>query len=312
MLKHYLRLFLKLKRDTSKGLPAPHKPILLLAIIQLIERGQIVENTITISPELVAEYNDLFNLFADVRFMHNFALPFYHLQSSQFWHVKTYEGKEIALTSSKSIKSFSHLRDVVAYARFDEALWELLFENESRGILKTALLETYFPDRRHLIPGKQPRLFDELEELVLGEPEVAWQSQIQITDPEIAFVRGGVFKRAIPRAYNHTCCISGMRLTSTRSVQMIDACHIKPIAESGVDHISNGISLCPNLHRAFDRFLITISPDFVVHISEDLLEDGPYGIRQFAGKKIILPQERHNHPLPEYLDWHWSAYLKNS
>ena len=37
--------------------------------------------------------------------------------------------------------------------------------------------------------------------------------------------------------------------------------------------ISNGISLSPNLHRAFDRGLITINADYVVRISPVIKEN---------------------------------------
>ncbi|WP_201288840.1 HNH endonuclease signature motif containing protein [Polaribacter septentrionalilitoris] len=40
---------------------------------------------------------------------------------------------------------------------------------------------------------------------------------------------------------------------------MIDACHIVPFSISNDDTIPIGISLSPNLYRAFDRGLITIN-----------------------------------------------------
>jgi predicted restriction endonuclease len=40
---------------------------------------------------------------------------------------------------------------------------------------------------------------------------------------------------------------------------MVDACHIVPIGRHGSDHVTNGLSLCPNLHRAFDRGLLSVT-----------------------------------------------------
>lgn len=39
------------------------------------------------------------------------------------------------------------------------------------------------------------------------------------------------------------------------------------------DTITNGIALCPNLHRAFDRGLIAIDDNFKVLVSQSFRED---------------------------------------
>ena len=54
----YLKNFSKLRRDYKFG-GAPHKPILLLAIINLIKKRIIVNSYIEISPELVLEFKEI-------------------------------------------------------------------------------------------------------------------------------------------------------------------------------------------------------------------------------------------------------------
>jgi putative restriction endonuclease len=103
---------------------------------------------------------------------------------------------------------------------------------------------------------------DELEDKVLNESPEIYKKEIKVlieqkNEDEI-FLRGSLFKREIPKIYNNTCCISGMRIDATINVSMIDACHIVPFNESYDDTVTNGIALCPNLHRAFDRGLIAI------------------------------------------------------
>ncbi|RYE73551.1 MAG: HNH endonuclease, partial [Oxalobacteraceae bacterium] len=106
-----------------------------------------------------------------------------------------------------------------------------------------------------------------------------------------------------------TCAISGMRLVSNRDAQMIDACHIVPFAESQDDTISNGLSLCPNLHRAFDRHLISISPDYEVIVSEHFIEESvDYSIRKYHGRKILLPTETNYLPSTHNLAWHHERF----
>jgi len=64
-----------------------------------------------------------------------------------------------------------------------------------------------------------------------------------------------------------------MRLISNFGFSMIDACHIIPFKVSGDDRVTNGIALCPNLHRAFDRGLISVGDDFKILVSTHFAED---------------------------------------
>ena len=57
-----------------------------------------------------------------------------------------------------------------------------------------------------------------------------------------------------------------MRIITDADIQIINACHIIPFSESHDDTITNGISLCPNLHRAFDRGLVALDPEYRVLI----------------------------------------------
>ena len=50
-----------------------------------------------------------------------------------------------APTSPKSVRSFGHLRDVIAYASLDAELWELLLQPVAREEIRQALLVRYFP-----------------------------------------------------------------------------------------------------------------------------------------------------------------------
>ncbi|MFD2718821.1 HNH endonuclease [Hymenobacter monticola] len=107
-------------------------------------------------------------------------------------------------------------------------------------------------------------------------------------------VRSGLFKRVVLDAYDYTCAVSGLKLLSTRSspVPLLDACHIVPWAVSHDDTISNGVALCPNLHRAFDRHLFWIDADYRVRLADDFgeLSGGDYGVRRFEGQELRLPQ----------------------
>jgi putative restriction endonuclease len=215
-------------------------------------------------------------------------------------------GKEIILTSSHSIKSLGHLKQVVDFAFLDQALYELLSHPSSRALLKQALLSRYFPHSSYI--SNENILIQEVLKQMLNDSPATYRLRAKNFDEEELFVRGGIFKKEIPKIYNHTCCISGMRIIVDRQVQMVDACHIIPFSESGDDTVSNGISLCPNLHRAFDRGLLTITEDYKVQVHDFSEVETIYSIRQFDGKDIMLPEEQQYYPRIENLRAHHQRF----
>ena len=308
----YIKKFTHLRVDRSKGQPAPHKPLLLLSIIQEIEIGNIRQNRIYITAELVARFkSNFFQLIKVENFTTNFSLPFYHLKSEGFWRFRYQIGKQLQLTSSLSIKSLKQLQEVIDFAYFDEDLFLLLTQNESRSVLKDYIIETYFNGRinKETLVNSY---FEEIEELLLNEPAASYKREIITLDEDEIFIRKGAFKKIVPQIYNHSCCISGMRIISSLEIQMVDACHIVPFAESHDDTITNGISLCPNLHRAFDRGLIAIGNDFKLKISNKFSEGGvDYSIAQYANKKLMLPLDMKYYPAINNLEWHRLHIFRN-
>ena len=86
---------------------------------------------------------------------------------------------------------------------------------------------------------------------------------------------------------------------------MIDACHIIPFSESYDDTISNGLALCPNLHRAFDRGLISIDDQYQVLVSSKFIEaESSFSLKQFSGKAIAAPAEMQFLPSLKNVQWH--------
>lgn len=306
LLETYIAKFSKLRVYKSRGASAPHKPVLLLAVIEEIAAGRLIENRVFITADLVAGFKDIwFQLNTEDKFVSNFSLPFFHLRSEGFWLLRLQPGRELVLTKSNSIKSFSQLKNVVAYAFLEDELYSLLQDFKSRELLKATLLEVYF--HKSALPQSKS-LIDLIADQMLCEPVSVYKARAQNFDEEEIFIRSAVFKKQIPSIYNHTCCISGMRLIASDSIQMIDACHIIPFMESHDDTISNGLSLCPNLHRAFDRGLISIDNDYKVLIKSFVENESIYAIQQFEGKSILLPQQKSHYPAYDNLVHHRSRF----
>ena len=155
---YYLSAFEKMKRAIMRGVKAPHKPILLLAILNLCQRGIIKDNHIVLSSELVEEFKRLWRLYIgeqntgdsifvaegltmDIPHSYPFKCcienPYYHLQHERFWRlVKNEKGKE-----RKSYSSLKSLRDSFAYAEIDQDLFDLMVDRESAVILECKLRE---------------------------------------------------------------------------------------------------------------------------------------------------------------------------
>lgn len=301
-LPSYLVRLTKLKVDarTVGGvrLESPYKPAMLLAVLEGVEERLIQNNRVEITPELIAAFKAYCQLLSPgpEYSASPFQLPFFHLQSSGFWHLHARPGSELVLTSSKSVRSFGHLRDVIAFASLDAALWDLLLQPVAREEIRQALLARYFPLTRHYFrPRAGQEKLDALGRQMLEEPAVVYNRVVDVADETEVLVRSAVFGREVLRAYESTCAVSGLQLLSTTgAAPLLDACHIVPWSVSHDDTIGNGLSLCPNLHRAFDRHLFWIDADYRVRVADGFGELGghDYGVQRFNGAQLRLPKVR--------------------
>ena len=301
-LPSYLARLTKLRVDarTVGGvrLESPYKPALLLAVLEGVEEQTIRDNRIEITPELITAFKAYCQLLSPgpEYAASPFQLPFFHLQSSGLWHLHARPGRELVLTSSKSVRSFGHLRDVIAYASVDAALWDLLTQPMAREELRQALLVRYFPLTRHYFRRRagQEKL-DDLGRQMLEEPAAVYRRAVDVADEAEVLVRSAVFGREVLRAYQSTCAVSGLQLLSTTgATPLLDACHIVPWSVSHDDTIGNGLALCPNLHRAFDRHLFWVDADYRVRVADGFGELGghDYGVQRFNGQLLRLPKVR--------------------
>jgi putative restriction endonuclease len=311
ILKKYLHYFSRLKRGVTKYGLAPHKPILLLSVLQAVKSHLINENKIYVTPELIFLFKENWNRMVKTQHVSTFALPFFHLhkEKSGFWNLVTKPGFEPIIRLKESISSLTELNNMIEYAIVNNELFLLLKDDVSNLVLQKHLIETYFPSSIFVDDYQLNFEIDNLNGLILNESPEAYKSEIKSflaeNDEDEIFLRGSLFKREIPKIYNNTCCISGMRIDAKANISMIDACHIVPFSVSYDDTITNGIALCPNLHRAFDRGLISINENYKVVVSNCFREnETSYSIWAFEGKEIKLPKIKSYIPLIENFDWH--------
>lgn len=308
-LPSYIKVFTKLRR--ANGI-APHKPILLLSVLQLVAQGGIAHGQVFITPELIALFRTNWNRLVTTRHDPLMAQPFFHMKTEGFWKLVPREGTMDLDGMPQFTKSLVRLDAAIQYAQLNDDLFALMQDADTNLTLQHALLHRYFPDAP-LTGGPAPYgqldMFNDITRQILHESPVTYRTAMDAllaaNDDEEVFLRGSLFKREVPRVYDHRCAISGMRILATANIQMVDACHIRPFAESHDDTISNGIALCPTLHRAFDRGLISISSDHRVLVSDAFHEvPGDHGIRRFAGRELLLPEDSSFWPGQGNLEWH--------
>ena len=308
-LNAFIAKLARLNRGVTKYGKAPHKPILLLAIFELFEKEIIKENKVYVDTDLVGTFQENWRLLVTTLNTPDFTQPFYYLQTekfegAQFWFLQPKPGCQI----NAYIKSVNTLAAVLDYGYFSADMFLLLADAAARALITNALLDAYFPETKNaFIQSKRSGggYMNSLESYVLNEPEVQYKTLKMETEEEI-YVRGGLFKKLVPKVYQSTCCITGMRLESSFGHTFIDACHIMPFSISHDDRVTNGIALCPNLHRAFDRGLIAIDTAYRVLASNHIIENygHPYNLKQLNGRMIMLPGNEMYYPNRENLQWH--------
>ena len=119
------------------------------------------------------------------------------------------------------------------------------------------------------------------------------------------YSRSANFRKAVLNAYDNRCAVSRAQL------RLVEAAHILPVpAEGSSDHVSNGISLAPTLHRAYDNCLIFLDTDLVMCLNEeraeqlvtDSLDAGLDTLRASLNSPIHLPVDVAQRPNPAYIE----------
>ena len=137
-LKYYKSRFLQIKRGSSKGKPSSAKPMLLLSIIDSIKDSLFVDNRFLYCDTLKRVYVSNYKKIASEEILSDFCNPFYHLESDGFWHIKWKISPKPDKTSDYK------LRNYVDYAYMDNALWDLLQDEQNRNVLRQSIMNFYF------------------------------------------------------------------------------------------------------------------------------------------------------------------------
>ena len=132
----YRIAFLSVKQNRKTNILNAAKPALLIAVINAIGEGEIKNNQIRYSDIRERYIKELAEWQSEKTPLY---YPFYYMVRDDFWHLK-WLGKE---PTKKVVPYEKYIRDNIDYAYFDNALWDILQDEEARRSYKQAIM-TYF------------------------------------------------------------------------------------------------------------------------------------------------------------------------
>ncbi|MFZ0283952.1 MAG: HNH endonuclease signature motif containing protein [Terriglobales bacterium] len=116
--------------------------------------------------------------------------------------------------------------------------------------------------------------------------------------------RDARFKQRVLFAYGNRCAVTRVQL------RLVDAAHILPVGAPGSsDAVTNGLSLSPTYHRAYDAGLIYLDANYKMQLNEARLQVlqalnlalGIESFRQPLGEAIFLPPDPKQRPSIEII-----------
>lgn len=306
--------FLILNRAYTKGLgKAPHKPVLLLVILEMVKVGDLLSNRVIYDGVFVGHFRNQWKRLVNSGHTPNSALPFFHMRSERkptfYWRLVIKPGMDIPITSSHSIKSPRALEESLEYAEIDLGLYYLMADPVANEVLRKSLLEHYFP-RAESASNIQYNIFDQIHNEIVAERKVDYAEHLKKLEASLkpeefheeVIVRSAVFRKDVLKVYDDTCSVSGLYVTTVGGAQLLDACHIVPFSESRKDHITNGICLSPTLHRAFDRGLAFIDDNYRFQLRSDISErESFHALSLIKNVSLKLPENKLYWPSREAL-----------
>lgn len=295
--EQWLAKIAKLKVYRAKGGPAPHKPLLLLVILELAEQGKLPADILPLSPDLAFRFCTYWSVVASRRTQRpDVRLPFHHLQSDGVWAALGADGKpspDDRLTGSAALAP-----EFVLLAN-DPA-----FRAQARRIV----IATYFP------PDERMALYALVGLPVPSNEQIERDAHYQSPEEATKQGREARFRLNVVAAYNYTCALTRYRLTTVDAGSIVDAAHIHQFADSRNNDPRNGLALCKNAHWLFDNGLWTLADDYTVLVAEDAFsEESPdqKPLRDYHGQRIHLPADSACWPDPVHLAWHRKQQFQN-
>ncbi len=285
---NWLTKLAHLRVDRSRGI-APHKPLLILVVLELIESQELLTNTLRLTPALAFRFTEYWSIVAHRRTQRpDIKLPLYHLKSDDLWQPQTSVG-----TLSSDPKTTTQVELSPDFFTQAQAA-------EFRAAARAMLIKTYFEPAEQLalatLVGLDVAQLDTLEQFVRESSPEPYQAGRDIR-----------FRLDIVAAYHYTCALTGYRVTTISGASIIDAAHIHQFSDSRNNDPTNGLALSKNAHWLFDQGLWSLDDNYQVLIAQDAFDESARdgkALREYAGSRIMLPEDERIWPDKRHLEWH--------
>lgn len=287
--EHWLKILFRLRVDRSTGDPAPHKPLLLLVLLDLADAERLPQDVLALTADLSFRFATYWSVVAQRRSQRpDVRLPFHHLSSDGLWTALTAEG--VPSTSSRTTR----------LAQMDPSFSAFLRCAETRQEARQILIGQYFqPDERIALCAMMG--IECFGGVTTDGGDATKQGEA------VEKGRVGRFRIQVVDAYGYACALTGHRLTTIEAGSLVEAAHIHQFAISGNNDITNGVALNRNAHWLFDAGLWTLSDDYKVMVAVgEFDEQSPEGkpLRSYHGHSLRLPRDSRCWPNILHIRWH--------
>ncbi|QCO00517.1 hypothetical protein D3093_35315 (plasmid) [Azospirillum argentinense] len=272
----FLTILGNLRRNTSNGVRAPHKPLLLLYALARLKDGQErirYRDAASILPTLIRTYGP-------VGTRARASDPFVRLRSDGIWSLDAHSSIFDASGQGRP----AAMADADTLGGFTTGVLELL--HQQPALIDQAvrrILDTNFPASLH----------EDIAAAVGLDLEGTGSAR---RDPR--------FRDAVLRAYLCECAVCRFQLRCGDGLVGLEAAHLRWHAFGGGSDIANGLSLCVLHHRLFDLGVLTLTLDGRVEVSRSISGPSARGLFDLDGAPVLTPIDPAFRPGPQNVEWH--------
>jgi len=269
---------------------APHKPLLLLCIFELVEQDKLPGNQLSLSADLALRFQSFWRVVV-ARWITKpeLRMPFHHLSTQGFWKPLTKDHK------------LSNHRSLTETVEIDPSFLAAIEDASFRKRARAVLIGQYFPPLEQIALRTLTGIGGADDEAATKEVKAEAREYARST------ARDARFRIQVVSSYLFTCGLTGYGLTTISSSSIVDAAHIHERRDSKNDDPRNGLALSKNAHWMFDEGLWSVTDDLKIIVAQkaftDWSQDGA-SLRNYHGRPLYFQRECTLRPDAKYLAWH--------
>lgn len=298
--KHWLAKLIKLNPATGRGNckgKAPHKPLLLLSLLDMAEAGELPARVFTRTAGLVLRFRSYGSITTDrwpTRL--DIKLPFFHLSAQGFW------------TPLDSEMHRARSPETCAVCEMDGEFYELIFDPGFRLKARMVLISKYFTSSERIA------LFEGLGVQDSGGAHRSAVMELSEAE-ETAKKRGRSARFAVKvcSEYRYTCALTGYRCVTGDGTAIVEAAHIEAWRETQNDDPRNGLALSKNAHWMFDEGLWSVDDEWRIIVNtRSFTESGPEVLKlaSYNGRHLQFDPTAKLRPETGYLKRHRMRFIR--